>query len=538
MPSIASAKLDARSLPLDDLVANLRDGRVRLPDFQRKFRWTTSDVIRLFDSIYRGYPIGTLLFWKRSAPAGEVRFGGASWSVPAFNDALWVIDGQQRITSLTLTVLDDLRNLNDRRFSIYFDPAEEEFHSALRSSSIPVSTAFDLSKVLSWAAENGLSDDHREKVFGLAKRLREYQIPAYLVDTDDEKAVREIFDRMNNFGRRLKKSDVFDALYSAMEGGEFRRLSWVGDAAVELGFGELDDQLILYTVLATRGTDVLRDFHKEFVDDEDRIRAYSVARDALRRSIQFLLIDAGIPHARLIPHQHLLVALVRFFHLYPEPSPRARVLLRRWFWRAAVLGPNLRGGTTGTLRQTVGVLSPSNDLASVGELLSLTAGQGQLRLPPRTNIARLTTADTRMSLAALLSLRPLSPSTGQPIEVDALLGSERAPLPQILLADVVGERSAELANRLLLVEDEMDTDPPGESLLKAVRKGDFLIGESHLIDEKFVHLVDEGSPLVALDYRAAAIDQFVVNYVDSRAEWDLSDRPGIADLLGEEPDDA
>ena len=51
---------------LRDLVAT---GRVRIPDFQRSFRWTNQDVVALFDSLHHGYPIGNLLMWKREAPA-------------------------------------------------------------------------------------------------------------------------------------------------------------------------------------------------------------------------------------------------------------------------------------------------------------------------------------------------------------------------------------------------------------------------------------------------------------------------------------
>ena len=75
-------------------------GRVRIPKFQRPLRWDAKDVLSLLDSVYRGYPIGTLLFWRRPAEADPIVHGTVSIAAPAVTDALWVVDGQQRIISL------------------------------------------------------------------------------------------------------------------------------------------------------------------------------------------------------------------------------------------------------------------------------------------------------------------------------------------------------------------------------------------------------------------------------------------------------
>jgi hypothetical protein len=55
-----------RPLPekITDLAANVLDGTIRLPKFQRDFVWTRQQVLDLLDSIARGYPIGSFLLWK------------------------------------------------------------------------------------------------------------------------------------------------------------------------------------------------------------------------------------------------------------------------------------------------------------------------------------------------------------------------------------------------------------------------------------------------------------------------------------------
>lgn len=46
------------------LVAMIRDGELRLPEMQRRYVWTAPRVRDLLDSLYRGYPSGTILVWE------------------------------------------------------------------------------------------------------------------------------------------------------------------------------------------------------------------------------------------------------------------------------------------------------------------------------------------------------------------------------------------------------------------------------------------------------------------------------------------
>lgn len=63
-----SAGLDTRptatTLDVEQLTKWAWEGRIRIPHFQRPLRWQRDDVIKLFDSIVRGYPVGSLLLWR------------------------------------------------------------------------------------------------------------------------------------------------------------------------------------------------------------------------------------------------------------------------------------------------------------------------------------------------------------------------------------------------------------------------------------------------------------------------------------------
>ncbi len=51
---------------LSKLVDDIEMGSIGLPDIQRPFVWKNAKVRDLFDSIYRGYPVGYFLFWQNA----------------------------------------------------------------------------------------------------------------------------------------------------------------------------------------------------------------------------------------------------------------------------------------------------------------------------------------------------------------------------------------------------------------------------------------------------------------------------------------
>ena len=81
---------------VEQLVSSVASGAVQLPDLQRPFVWPATKVRDLFDSMYRGYPVGMLMFWDVPAH-GETHSIAAGAMLSATHQ---IIDGQQRLTSL------------------------------------------------------------------------------------------------------------------------------------------------------------------------------------------------------------------------------------------------------------------------------------------------------------------------------------------------------------------------------------------------------------------------------------------------------
>lgn len=520
---LARPTADARSV--SELVDAAREGRLRVPPFQRRFRWARGDVERLFDSIWEGYPIGSLLLWERAAPAARLEFGPVSVEAPPMSDALYVVDGQQRLTSLVgvLAAPKDVRG----DFDLYFDLGQEAFRYAGSRNPpatwVPMRLALDTNGLLSWLLEfkeQGGSDEHVDAVTTLGERIREYRIPVSTVRNADEETLRIIFDRMNNFGRRLTKAEVFQALHAASGDRDPHDLTDLGDEVAGLGFGSLRDDTLLRSVLAIRGGDVFRDFRREFEDGDDPADTYRKAADALRRTVLFMQGDAGIPHVRALPYAFVIPVLVRFFSFHPEPSARTRVLLRRWIWRAAVTGAGSGSGSTQLLRRMVQNVGESEDLSVQRLLLALGPFPA---VPLDLKATQLNRAAARVNIALLSTLDPKDLRDGEPIDVSQLLDTDDpAGLLRIPGAD---GRVASLAS--VFLHPSLDDDEIADVLAGAP---DDALKSQALSKAAAVRALTSSSDALLTD-RLATLQVVLSQELLALAEPEASDRPPIASLI-------
>lgn len=425
----------AKTFSVVDLVAAALAGRLRIPEFQRPLRWQWQDVSRLFDSIVKGYPIGNLLLWTRPAPEAEVRLGALRIQAQEFQDGLWVVDGQQRLTSLANALSD--AGAEDERFGLAYDLNQQQFVRMRQREdngyTVPLPVLFDLEHLIRWFTKDyPEAGEKLDAAARITRAIREYQVPAYLVEQQDEVVLRDIFDRMNNYGKRLSRAEVFSALHPGYGRDREPSLPFqrIADAIQDrLGFGLLDDDTVVRAVLARRGGNVTRDIRTEFSAERTREprdfegetpdQAYREGEQALYRAVKFLQEDAGVPHFAFLPYRYLLVVLTRFFAHFPEPHPRNRILLVRWFWRAAMIGPG--PSWTSAMRMLAIRIIAREESKSIQRLLE-TPIDAVLRRPKLTEF-RTNAAGGRIILAALWGLQPRSLLTG------ALTKGKRLPRP-------------------------------------------------------------------------------------------------------------
>lgn len=538
----------ATTFSVVDLVSAALKGQMRIPEFQRPLRWQWEDVKRLFDSIAKGYPIGNLLLWKRLAPAGTVRLGGLCFESEEFKDGWWVVDGQQRLTSLANVLSDD--GALDERFGLAYDLLRNDFVRPSREENghiIPLPILFDLQRLIRWFAKYPEVSEKLDAASRITRAIREYRIPAYLVDQNDEKILREIFDRLNNYGKRLSRAEVFSALHPdqgnrAEPFSPFQRIA--ESIHSERGFGVVDDDTVLRVVLARRGGNVSRDIRVEFSErarefrdfgKETEEQAYREGEAALARTVAFLQDDAGAPHFAFLPYRYLLVVTARFFAHFPEPQPRNRVLLRRWFWRAALIGPGPFNSSWTRALDTLATLIVAGDESdSVQRLLSSLGTQG-LSMP---NVAgfRTNTANGRIVLSALWALKPRSFLTGETYDRQQLTQALQDDATPASVAQRLFNREPEsqrlsAANRLLVLDNreelpeslyELLLSPP---LWRMAAEAEFLA--SHALDGALIQALSNHDKAAFLEGRQQRIEQVVKDFIENMAETRLEDTPPL-----------
>jgi len=208
---------------VDSLVSSVENGTIQLPDLQRPFVWPATKVRDLFDSMYRGYPVGELMFW-------DVAAGGETRSISGVVDkdaSHQIVDGQQRLTSLYaavkgMAVRDE--NYRPKSITISFNPFTEKFEVRTPAFARSADWVEDISTCFASpvtahrtfvkryeASGKELTEDQEEHLADVFVRLHGLQ--NYLFDVVhiqknvDKRTVADIFVRINSEGVSLKAYD-------------------------------------------------------------------------------------------------------------------------------------------------------------------------------------------------------------------------------------------------------------------------------------------------------------------------------------------
>ena len=213
------------------LVGSIDQGKVALPDIQRPFVWPASKVRDLLDSMYRGFPVGSLLFWSTGVEAGARQIGlGESKAAPQH----LIVDGQQRLTSLyaVMTGRPVLReDYSEARIRIAFRPSDGTF--AVTDAAIEKDPEYIPDISVLWrpgSSQIAVIRDYFNKLRRDIDTVEENRLAQAISDLAalsthsftvidlsadaDEEQVAEIFVRINSEGVTLLQADFILTLMS------------------------------------------------------------------------------------------------------------------------------------------------------------------------------------------------------------------------------------------------------------------------------------------------------------------------------------
>lgn len=357
-------------LKIKDLVSEMSRGGIRIPEIQRSYVWKRAQIARLLDSIYHGFPTGSILLWDT---ANEVQMREMATDLgkglrPDFTPKI-VLDGQQRLTSLG-RVFDRNTDKYDR---ILFNVTQEIFEpysprSASDARWIDVTqlltdevTELDVLERLQDAGIIDRSDrDARNALHNRLKRLaamREYQYPVEIVREDDLETVTEVFIRVNSGGTRLREAELALArLAWKLPGSIVGPFEHLEDACEERGF-DLDSRFFMRALISVAtGQSRFRDLKGFWSRPVDEIEsAWRRTETGVRLALDFVEGNIGIPGSDFVPSTFTLIPLVVVLSQRDHLAGDEERALRRWFLIANAFS-RYAGATETTLNQDLSTM--------------------------------------------------------------------------------------------------------------------------------------------------------------------------------------
>ncbi|MEG4119837.1 DUF262 domain-containing protein [Microcoleus sp. N9_B4] len=348
---------------ITDLISDVKRGRIRIPSFQRGFVWDRDRVAYFIDSIYKGFPFGSVLIWRtRNCLRTERNLG--PYKLPD-NEAEYpidyVLDGQQRITSIfgifqnSLTAEDgeptewtDLFFEINSKESIPFKYLED-ITNYDPTKFFPLKYVFDARNYRKVTRD--LDDSLAEQIDELIERFTKARIPVERFESEEPKYVATVFERINRQGVEL---DTFQLLSVWNWSEDFDLQEKFKEVAEELepfGFKEVGSDLLLKCCSA-----VVRNR----VDPEDFMKLpgsavrnkFQEIQTGIFRAIDFLKDELNVFSLKLLPMENILAVLASFFassQTQPHPVPQEQYeVIKQWFWRACFSQRYARGGAKST----------------------------------------------------------------------------------------------------------------------------------------------------------------------------------------------
>lgn len=334
------------------LIDDVKEGRLRLPAFQRSFTWRNEQMVDLFDSVAQGYPIGSLFLWNTmgdhmtSDYIGPVRQPARKPGAPVS----LVIDGQHRIVTLVGVLLAGPEA--EEQWRLYYDPRSDRFcHEPPGRPADPswvrVANLVNMLGVLQESrrllALNPGAPAWIERIERVARSITEYQIPVIGYSGDLSSAI-EVFARLNQKGKAMGPDELLSALTYRETKGENFRLADEIDSLLEdveaTGFGSINRTFVLRAILAAADLDIYaRDWSSlaRELQDGDRTsmnllkQAIDEARRGLLAAIR-LLRGEGILTVRQLSYGMQLVALSAYLGVHPDLDVDQKATLSRMLW--------------------------------------------------------------------------------------------------------------------------------------------------------------------------------------------------------------
>ena len=329
-----------------EFVEKLISGELIIPSIQRSYVWKKKQVPEFLDSIYKGYPIGSILIWEttKEPPLQLVQVIKQANKIAG---ASVLLDGQQRITSLTWVLNPKLKvdgDFIDTRFDlqkeVFMNPTKKE---ASLTHLIPVRDIITskpnhlkLLEDAGYKTDHPLFANYLQTLTNINSAFQTFQVPVMSFSTDDYSVVADVFTRVNKGGIKLTNGDLIN---SAIAARWKTGLSQIADYKKKLAAHQYDlgaeTPLRLMSLIAGKGGKYIKLIEKD-MDRAKLEESWKATEQALDKAINFLKNECKIPNAKLLKSLNIVVMPGFIFHTLQKKNQNLTGtqanLLKQWVY--------------------------------------------------------------------------------------------------------------------------------------------------------------------------------------------------------------
>jgi hypothetical protein len=326
---------------LTTIFRRIDSGKIVVPAFQRTFVWEQDNVIELLESVYKGYPIGSVLLWAadhdflRQSNSPEIPFPKSKPEFPLS----YVLDGLQRLSSL-YGVFHYKDRTDNTIFDVAFDISDSRFvHSSEikdAATTVPLNAVFNPRRLLDVQRnliDRGLGDDNLSILTDLQARFQEYMIPLVTLAQRSLEEVVVIFERVNSTGTRLSRVDFMRAITWSENFDLNSALDVISEQIEDQDF-ELSDGTIVKALGLMYDLDPLPDVLLALRQKPAKSLNKAVADvvEVFRRVFKFLRETLSIFSSDFIPYEGQMLVLFRIFRDRKDLSDEQKTAIKAWFF--------------------------------------------------------------------------------------------------------------------------------------------------------------------------------------------------------------
>jgi hypothetical protein len=375
-----------------DMVMDIRDGKLLLPELQRGYVWKSPQVRALFDSLYQGYPSGQLLVWETDdLPHAK------TVSVEGVQKQQWhpqlLLDGQQRLTSLSAIMLNQELRVQDstRPIDIVFNIHTEQFAVAGPRQSgevgwISLARLFTKGQVDILRELNlSFSDPEAPLILERLKRLENIRTYKYRVNVLEKlsyEEVTDIFIRINSGGTVLSNADLALAQISSRWRGVTEAIDTYQQSVKKRYYLWIDTSSLLRTLsLFLTGQSGLSYFFRgdrRKIGVDELQQGWKRVTRSMDQALIFLSQNCRIERLWMLPTNYILVTLAGFFDRFGDSIDGKRIRdLQRWVYMALIWSRYSGAGET-ALDQDHTALGKDDPIAAMIQSIEDKSGRRQV----------------------------------------------------------------------------------------------------------------------------------------------------------------